>query len=1010
MTSGGARFRKIRPPTMRSEASPAPLFSTAVLALAAAAAVPGQERDWPYSMQFGPYLMTTFDGGGRSEFTNKGVVVRLGDAGAVAFDTELLRMSAAWTDGWLQLRGTAYDGSHGPMPRLRGRKIAETRALPGFAHEGSFDDPRSEPFGPLPRAHGRYRGLWLHDDRVVIGYTIGDAKVLESYTAEAHGDARFVARHLQFGPSAHEQVLVVSDGPERSRPGSLTASGAGVPADGVALLQWTPEVPEPVELDVSTTGWDALAMGGPSSKDYLDAASGTGATIRFVPGFARAHGAPKPPENGTDAPAALALPVLQDGSGTTAPQDWQRGAWFDKQKDGNDDGRLHVDLQRAVDVTRINTFTWHDGYRSVQEYDLFGSDAAEPPALDAADPAKAGWRRIARVRSGSLGQGDKHGVGIAKAEGLGRFRHLLFVVQSGSWLLSEVDVFADRFRAPVDSGERPPHNAAVALFGKGAELQVVGSRILLRVPPHDDVLRCKLLLGGGGQAMLKAFAAHLPQSGPPEDLAPLMAPGKARWGEPIVTKGNRGPDDGAYAVDTLTIPFDNRYGSRMRVCAFDFFADGRAAITTWNGDVWIVSGLDEDLDELRWQRFATGLFDPLGLAIVDGTIHVHGRDGITKLHDDNGDGEADRYECFNNDVHVTPAFHEFAFDLQRDAEGNFYCSKGGPVNPGGRGFMRVAEHHGTIMKIGKDGSSLEVIGTGLRAPNGIGVSPDGVVTSGDNEGTYMPRCRLNWIEKPGFYGGVKDLAHRSPVPDEPDLPLCWMPMEIDNSSGGQVWVTTDRWGPLQGRLLHLSYGTCGLYLVLKEGGDGKMPVQGGVVRFPVGFSSSAMRARFHPRDGQLYVAGFQGWQTSAAREGGFHRVRHTGQPLRMPVALRTCENGVYLTFAEALDPEVAADPGSYGVEIWNYLYSQNYGSPELSVLHPERKVEQGKPNRDPLPITAAVLSPDRRTVFLAVDGMRPVHQMKITYNLEDATGAPVRGEVHNSIHALGADPGFPAAR
>src|SRR5262245_35216090 len=102
-----------------------------VLLLASAASAQGKE--FPYSMDFGPCLMTTLDGGGLSEFTYKGVVVKLGDQGAVAFDTELLRLSVAWTDGWLNLRGTAYDGAHGPMPGLRGRKIAETRPLPGWA-------------------------------------------------------------------------------------------------------------------------------------------------------------------------------------------------------------------------------------------------------------------------------------------------------------------------------------------------------------------------------------------------------------------------------------------------------------------------------------------------------------------------------------------------------------------------------------------------------------------------------------------------------------------------------------------------------------------------------------------------------------------------------------------------------------------------------------------------------------------------------------------------------------
>jgi hypothetical protein len=130
----------------------------------------------------------------------------------------------------------------------------------------------------------------------------------------------------------------------------------------------------------------------------------------------------------------------------------------------------------------------------------------------------------------------------------------------------------------------------------------------------------------------------------------------------------------------------------------------------------------------------------------------------------------------------------------------------------------------------------------------------------------------------------------------------------------------------------------------------------------------------------------------------------------MPVGLKTCTRGVCLEFAEPLDPVTATDPTSYGVEIWNYLYSQNYGSPELSILHPERKVEQGKPNRDPLTIESAQLSADHRTVFLTVAAMQPAMQMRITYNVDAADGGVVKGEVHNSIHALSADPGFGADR
>jgi len=973
-----------------------------------------QGREFPYSMDFGPYLMTTFDGRGLSDYTYKGVVVKL-PQGAVAFDTELLRLSAGWTDGFLFLRGTAYDGAHGPMPRLRGRKVCESRPQPGWARDGDFTDPRSEPYGPLPREWGRYRGLYLHGNDVVVSYQIAGMGVLEHYAIEGEGPGRAVARTLNLKPCSQEQWLVVCDAAAGSKAGSIewhAPAAASAPTCAFAALQWP--VPEPglVEKDATTTGWEQLSMGGPSKGDYLDSNSGTGATIEYVPQFAHPHGEARPSAGQARSPLALALDKLHDGVAAQNDDDPAHSTFFDRHRVGNDDtddGRWHVDLQKVVEVSRVSTFTWHRGERAVQQYDLFASDRDAAPALDAKQPDQAGWQKLASVDSRELGPGDKHGVSIWKAQGLGRARHLLFLVRSGGALFSEVDVFADKFRAAIDAGRPAVQNLLAAVKGDAgaAELRVKDGRILMRVPPHAAPLRLKVLHGQGDQVAFEAFGKLVGNSAAAIDLQPLCQPAGQRWAAPVVTKGVRAADDAAYVVDRITVPFDNPYGARMRTCAFDFLSDGRAAVTTWNGDVWLVSGIDDTLQQVTWRRFATGLFDPLGLKVVDDVIYVHGRDGITRLHDTNGDGEADFYECFNNDVHVTRGFHEFAFDLQTDPAGNFYCSKGGPVNPGGRGFMKIAAHHGTVMKIDKNGSKLEVIVTGLRAPNGIGVSPDGkVVTTGDNEGTYIPRCRINWVTAPGFYGGVKDTAHKTPVPDQPDLPLCWMPMEVDNSSGGQCWVTSDRWGPLSGRLLPLSYGTSSLYLVLEEDGPGA--VQGGVVRLPCSFDSSAMRARFNGKDGQLYVCGFQGWQTNATKDGGFDRVRYTGKPLLQPVALRTTDKGVYLTFLVPLDPETAQDPGSYGVEIWNYLYSGNYGSPELSILHPERKVEQGLPNRDPLPVGKVSLSPDHKTVFLAVPDMQPVMQMKVTWSVEGADHVPIKGELHNSIHALKPDTGLPA--
>ena len=489
----------------------------------------------------------------------------------------------------------------------------------------------------------------------------------------------------------------------------------------------------------------------------------------------------------------------------------------------------------------------------------------------------------------------------------------------------------------------------------------------------------------------------------------MLAGGKPHWPETVETAGEVSTDqNAAYVVDTVRLPEANPWNAPMYVGGHDFFADGRLAFCTFHGDVWVGEGIDAGLRSVKWRRFAAGLYHPLGLRVVDGLVYVAGRDGITRLRDVNGDGEADVYEAFNHDVKITPNFHEYLFDLQTDPAGNFYFAKAGPVRKGGRGFEQIMADHGTLIRVSKDGSRMETVATGFRAPNGIGCGPLGELTGGDNEGTWTPTCRLNWIRPGGFYG-VVDLAHRPEPPKTYDPPLCWLPKRVDNSSGGQVWSDPERWGPWSGRLLHLSYGTCSLFGVLKEEVDGV--VQGGVVRFPLKFQSGIMRGRVNPLDGQLYVSGLRGWQTTALKNGCIQRVRYTGKPLWMPVEIKTHADGVELRFDQDLDTKSAADPENYRVSVWNYVWSAAYGSPEVSTQGGGKggeeagreytKEELAKAEHDVLEVRSATVSTDERSVFLEIQAFKPVMQLSLEYGLESASGKEIRGEVVGTVHRLG---------
>jgi hypothetical protein len=353
----------------------------------------------------------------------------------------------------------------------------------------------------------------------------------------------------------------------------------------------------------------------------------------------------------------------------------------------------------------------------------------------------------------------------------------------------------------------------------------------------------------------------------------------------------------------------------------------------------------------------------------------------------------------------TQGFHEFVFDLQRDAAGNFYFAKANPVNGGGSGFGSgggngtVCPHAGCVFKVSPDGKKLEVIARGLRAPNGIGVSPGGQVTASDNEGTWVPTTPLHWV-KPGNFLGVINKLTPKELSDRFTPPLTWLAhSDYDNSGGGQIWVTSDRWGPYKGEMLHESYGKSSLFLVMKEAlPDGRM--QGGVVKFPLKFTSSVMRARFHPQDGQLYVAGLSEWQSNAARVTGFDRVRYTGKTAYSVRGLAVVPGGVKLTFTEPLDRASAEDPQNWSGKRWNYVRSENYGSPEKQVRDAARN------GREALTITGAKLSADGRTVTLTIEDLRPVMQQSIKWELKAQDGTAISQEIQHTIHQI---PGAVAA-
>ena len=552
----------------------------------------------------------------------------------------------------------------------------------------------------------------------------------------------------------------------------------------------------------------------------------------------------------------------------------------------------------------------------------------------------------------------------------------------------------------LDSSSYPDFTLKVA--GNGATIKVKDGLHTLHIAPSPVKRTISLLFSHTKEGEVT----------PPVPFAPYMRPSHGISPETFTVDAKIDNSKSAWLVDTIPLPpglKDSPYLSKVRMSDFDFFSDGDSALlSTWDGDIWHISGLKE-FKQLTWKRWATGFFEPLGLRIVNDVAHIAGRDAIWQVRDLNGDLEADEFRIFNSDILITNNFHEYQFGLETDAKGNFYFAKGSPVLAGGRGFDKILPHNGSFIRVSADGSTLEVLATGLRAPGGIGVGPNGEITSGENEGTWQPCCKINYFEPTSSakaFFGVENARHDNDAPFTE--PLCYLPMNVDNSGGGQIWTTKEsKLGIPAGELLHLSYGQSSIYHVLRQKiGEGRY--QGGVTKLPIKLGSSAQRAAFHP-DGSMYVCGFRGWQTNAANEGSFQRVRRNEKAAYpIPNAMEVTPKGVKLTFAVELDDELANDPSSFTLERWKYVRSKQYGSGHFSVDKPDAAAEKRAAVKesqkvrvhDKVKVLGIKLSEDGKTVHIAIEGHKPTQQLKIDYDLESVDGDELIGTIYSTIHKV----------
>ncbi len=465
-------------------------------------------------------------------------------------------------------------------------------------------------------------------------------------------------------------------------------------------------------------------------------------------------------------------------------------------------------------------------------------------------------------------------------------------------------------------------------------------------------------------------------------------------------------EDDYYKIITIPAP----EGVLLEVGGVATLPDGRIAVSTRRGDVWVIenAALAEG-GSPTYTLFASGLHEPLGLAYKDQALYAAQRGELTKLVDTNGDGKADVYET----IYAWPIsghYHEYSFGPKIAPDGSFFVT--GNVAFGDEEWWRGESRRpwrGWTMKIHPDGT-LEPWATGMRSPCGLGMI-DGEFFYDDNQGDFMGSggifhvtkgsftghpAGLRWTNLPNspvkltseqFFASIderrikKNGQHIKPenIADEKNpnllykfkekfpetrIPAVWLPHGVLGISNSEIIrdETAGKFGPFAGQIFVGDQGQSKVMRVVMEKVKGEF--QGVAFDFRSGFQSGVLRMNWG-HDGSMYVGETnRGWGSAGTTNSGLQRLLWMGKvPMEMKT-VRAMPDGFEIEFTLPVDKGKAEDLSSYVGRSYIYKYHSVYGSPTI--------------NEEKLNIKGVKVSEDGTKVRLVIDNLRQYYLHEIT--------------------------------
>lgn len=419
-------------------------------------------------------------------------------------------------------------------------------------------------------------------------------------------------------------------------------------------------------------------------------------------------------------------------------------------------------------------------------------------------------------------------------------------------------------------------------------------------------------------------------------------------------------------------------GITLEVSGMDWLPDGRLAVALRKGEVWLLGNVHAAKpSEVTFSLFASGLHEPLGLRCEGKDLLITQRAELTRLRDTDHDGRADEYLTEAAGWNVSGAYHGYAYGPKRDGKGQDWMTLN--VDMGDHSDNAIGWRGWAVTKAPNGG--ITPMAAGLRSPCGLGANREGDMFTVDQQGTWVPATPVFHLRKGIFMLNPEGIESQNlpgsplrlsgPVPNKvpypealkavPQMvpPAVWLPYNKAGRSGTDI-VLCDaggKFGPFDGQLLIAEFTDAKVNRVFLEKIEGEY--QGAALPFLSGFASGIVRLTMSS-EGQLFVGmTSRGWSSLGTRAYGLQRVKWNGITPFSIQEMRAKPDGFELVFTEPVDPKTAADPRSYALTSFTYLYSSAYGSEEI--------------DSKPLTIASASMSEDRRRVRLVVEGLRPVY-------------------------------------